>query len=377
MACCTTILSMRTSSGLFVLAFATCTAILRADPPSTPSPEQVFIAEQLAELEQEGQVGTVLKARPLDQIIKLEFEDGELRCRLLAQDAGEQATIPLEGVRGICQILRLGDHLPMPDAVRVSIHTLDAEDAKAINVEIVNIGRLQLDVVLNTPSVAMTTQMMLPDAGGVVLDENEPGFHVQIVSDMEQTSTPSIHRTAATVGRLIDENHSQLTESIGEALDLLKARHLLSGMSEREVQNMFASNAPTDHEVMVQVEQAVNALMAESEVGEERLRELLKTRGMLAVTALSRLPREKWSADLTMRVDNALAPYLVQTSQAAGNVNSNPVRLVDLLYWPDAGIRSSALARIKELASPETDFNPAGDPYKQAARIEALRDRLK
>lgn len=351
-------------------------AASRAEPPAPITAEQEFLAEQIATLEEESKSGNPVPARPLSQIVRLDLVDGLLQFKLVANDVGDDATIPLKGVRGVCRVQRLGDNLPFPDAMRLSVHALDIEHAKAIQIEIANIGRLQMDVTVSTPKVSITTQLMTPMAGGIVLEDAEPRFHVQVINETSSESAPSIQRTAASVSRLIDENHDQLLESIGEAMRLMHAAHLLSGMNDLEVKRMLAANTAPDAEVQRAVAEVIHLMQSDPEAAEGQLRKLLDSHGLAAATALARLPRDNWSADVTMRVDNALAPMLAQNSDAPDKVNGQPHRLVDLLYWPDPAIRAAALDRIKSLTSTLIPLDTVRDPYTQADQIEELRARF-
>jgi hypothetical protein len=352
------------------------TAIVSAEPPAPVTPEQEFIAEQLATMDLELRNGNPLPARPLSEIVRLKLVDGEFKFEILATDVGEVATIPLKDVKGVCQIQRFGNLMPSPNMVRISIHVVDVQRARSTDIGLNNIGKLQFDVVMSSPDLSITTQMSAPTRGPFGASDDEPMFHVQVVDEDGSRTTPSIRRTAESFAKLIDENHAQLLESTGEALRLLRSIHLLSSLSEAEARQMLATNKPAGADVEQRISAAIEKVKADPDAGEAQLEAVLKASGPAAASVLARAPREGWSADVTMRIDNVLAPFLLQNSDAAAKVNAQPERLVDLFYWPDQEIRAGAFERLKALTSAKIDFDPAGDPYSQFDRIEALRAEL-
>lgn len=359
---------------LFVLLAAGSASAQQATPPT---PEQVFLAGQLAALEELRRAGNLQPERSLSEILRLRLADGQIVPELLASDKKEEAIFPLKDMKGICQVQRFGRVLPVPNAMRLSVHVVDPKTARSIEINLSTIGRFQFDVIVSSAEqVTITTQMNAPIKGTFMGDDMEPRFYVQVIDEKGSQSTPSIQRSAETVAKLFDENHAQLLESMGEGLRLLRAMHLLSGLSEEEARQMLAANKPASSQVQKDIAAAVEQMKVEPEVGEKQLAALLKAGGPAAASALAKTSREGWSADVTMRIDNLLAPFLLEESNTSGHVNSKPHRLIDLLYWPDGEIRKAALERIQSLTDRRIELDPTADPYASFEKIERFRAEL-
>lgn len=342
-----------------------------AEPNDAAELTREFLAEQQQALDREVKQRPVLAARPLDQIIRLDFEDRQLRMALLPSDIKDSATIPLKGVNGVCQVQRGGDN---PNTWTATVFAFDRANARSVSLFLSPAaGRTKLDVVIQKPGKSMTTQIIVVKTN--LFDDDDVGARMYFQSSDEEggTSAPNAVLVAATPADLFSENHDQVVECAGEGFRLLRAMHVLAGMSGRQVSHLLVSEvaiAPATEKALLS---AIKAMESDPDAGETQLKSVLDDAGAPAAAALLKMPREGWSAELTMRIDNLLAPYLPDDPGLSAELDADPSRLVDLLYWPDASVRAAVAKRLAALPAAKIEIDPHVDPYTIADKIEALR----
>lgn len=342
-----------------------------AEPGDAGDLTREFLAEQQQTLDREVKQGPLLPSRPIEQIFGIDIEDRQLRLRLLPSDINDSATIPLKGVNGVCQIQRAGGDVNMWTA---TVFAFDRAKARSVSLFLSPAaGRTKLDVVIERPGTSMTSQIII--SRNNPFDEDDVGarMYFQTTNEEGMTSAPNAVLIAATPADLFSENHEQMVECVGEGFRLLRAMHALSGMSERQVGHLLISEVAMPPEIERDLNAAMQAVQADPDAGEKQLQSVLDRAGAPAAAALLKMPRETWSADLTMRIDNLLAPYLPDDPGLESELDADPSRLVDLLYWPDAPVRAAVAKRLAALPAAKVDIDPNVDPYTIADKIEALR----
>lgn len=354
--------------GLFLLF-----PVASADAEDASLLAREFAAEQRTMLDAELKQTPILSARPIDEIVRLEISDKQVRFHLLATDAEDGATIPLQGVNGVCQIQRFGMS-SVDGPLSVTVHVFDEKRLRAVNVTLSSIAsRTGLDILLESPGVSVMTQLVSMEQSPLNGEEIAARLYVQAQREDGIDAERGVALEAETPAELIDQNHAQLIECAAEGLKAVRGMHLLSAMSERQVRHLLVSDARIPAALERQLRDAIAAIAADAESGEATLRAVLERDGPTAAAALSRMSREGWSADLTMRVDTVMAPHLPDDPRVAEAVKTEPARLIDLLYWPDASTREAVVQKLDAITDGPIDFDPQADPYEQADKIEALR----
>ncbi len=358
---------------LLCIAVALASSVAFGDADDKPETRESFLQDQQNALQAELAEAPILPARTLGEVFKVEIVDGQMQFQLLAKDVLESAVIPLKEVQGICKVQRL--NIPQSDhSFNISVHVIDKEKARAVGVEILSIAtHTDFTIVVQSPGAAVTTEINASRANPVTGDETAARLYVQAENDDGTLDKPRAAIEAETPAQLIDENHDQLLESGSEGFRVVRAMHLLAGISERQVRQLLIADGAVDPRIDQQLKHAVALIDIDPEAGERELRDVLEHSGPSAAAALARGSRGGWTPDQIMRVDTILSPYLPDDPRAAETIKDSPARLIDLLYWPDARIREVVYRRLQAKAPAIGAFDPNKDPYTQFTTIEAMR----
>lgn len=339
-----------------------------------PQKEAAFIAESEAQLAEFNQAAQNAQAQRVEDLVRLTIRDGVFKLDLQPAAPSEGSGVPLKGVEGYLIVDRV-DPIYGPNA---RLFVLDRAAKRTTHVQLLS-GPFQFgfSVDVNTPTMATSAQFQTrsPD----MADENgesAASLLVQMFPDDTDLSVDGSDRLsvfAPDAASLIEQNHDLVLASCGPGLEAIHAMHLLAGKSDRQVRQIVASTLQVAPELQARVEQIVKEMAAAPESGESKLNAVLDQHGLSASMALARVSRDGWSADMTMRIDSALAKFLPDDPGQTEKQLTNPTLFIDLLYWPDESVRRAVLTHLQTLRKLPVEIDPAADPYEQARKIESLR----
>lgn len=398
----------RLVSALLLLTAATARADAPATQPATApssSPTSApaesaaagerrakFLIDQRAALVEQLDKHEKIAARRADQVLTLGIVDGHLSIALAA-DLSDEASVPLAEGRGAIafHVLRAGPPGAEPvtfiEAQYLRLHGDDATAPAATFIQLMTSPlNAQITLAEQTPEASTDAQLIdtprdASDEGGdppmskliftrtTELDENEPGAN--------QEREGRVQHVAPTFAALIETRHDDVVSAMFEAFTSFRAMHVLSGLSETQLRQVLATDAPAD----ARNGDAVKAMLATLDADDESASATASKRlagpdGMAIAIALAAADRHGWSPDRAMKVDALLADVLPLSQKQARRVLATPTRLVDALYWPDAAVRKSIQKRLASVAPRVSDIDPDADPYAQAGKIEAIRATL-
>ena len=388
---------------LIVSAMATA---LRAETPATaptsaPAESAAaadrrgkFLIEQRARLAEMLAQSPRQSPRRAGEVFHLSIVDGHLAAEAGA-DLPDEAIVPLDQGRGVVVFRRnrLNAAADAPAALNVEYLRLHGDDATApaaTSIQLLSVPGDRVLFTLNEQTPDATTDAQIidisrdnSDAEGdppsskllftrrTEIDEGEPGANDERDGKVEHV--------APTFAALLAAHHDDVVSAMLEAFTSLRSMHVLSGLSEAQLRQVLATDAPADAKNARAVLAILAMLDGDDAAADAAARKLLAgDGGMSTAIALAAADRRGWSPDRAMKVDALLADVLPLSQRQARRALTSPTRLVDALYWPDATLRRAIKSRLATIvgAPRVADIDADADPYGQTGKIEALRASL-
>lgn len=370
-------------------AIADSTPTPASQPASTRLPARAltqaeiqFLAQQRQSLAADADHRKRHAPMRVDEVFTLSIVDGQINVEILIKDDAEELIVPLRGVEGVCTIQRQSFGVNGGNLFNLTVHVLDPARLQSELIQITShpFG-FNLNATVERPTDSMMAQLIVFDPDSPMAAENVGArLYLQESTETDQTLIDKLEVVADTPAQLFQENQDAVQFAFSEGFRQLRAVHLLAGLSDRQIEQLLAASAVVPAEVSDEIAAAVKRIPTDSAGGEMALTSTLDSAGPAGVAALMKLPRGDWSADLTMRIDTILARYMPDDPSSIELANREPGRLIDLLYAPNAKVRTTVFERLRALPSFPSDlsasFDAARDPYQQVDVIESLRSRL-
>jgi hypothetical protein len=360
----------------------------QAAPPATQpalDPQQVteFLADQRTLIrELLGSPAPQNQPRPIHDVVRLDIEDGHLVAREMDRKVPDKFQFRLRAPdEGAAFFHRIhfneeGKHTFSFRLVRLNPTRLDTTHVEVAPVA----ARLMLTITIDTPTGTNVSELVEQWAPMPFEEEPiDPSARVRFSRHSEverQESVSNYELEATSFSELIDASGDELTDLFAPGLLAMQSMSVLSGVGEAEARVILESDSPLDHAVTDQLTAMLGELEARGASAIPELRSRLSRFGSAAVLHLQTVPRDTWSADLSLNVDTLCANILPTHADRARRLLESPARLVNLLYAHDPAIRTAALKRLAVVVEGDVKIDPALDPYTQVEAIESLRLRL-